>query len=77
MSASGSTYRIRPRLGSVFLLIAVTGRLGVATIRVVILANEMGEPPIADVQVSAVEGPNPVSSLSSGNFVLELDSMTE
>jgi len=37
----------------------------------VILTNELGGPPIANVQVSAVEGANPVSSLSNGTFVLE------
>src|SRR5688572_14484667 len=55
----------------VFLLLAVCVRLGAATIRGVILANELGGQPVANVQVSAVEGANPVSSRSNGTFVLE------
>jgi tetratricopeptide (TPR) repeat protein len=64
-------FRRRLRATLVFLLLAVSVRLGAATIRGVILANELGGPPIANVQVIAVEGANPVSSLSNGTFVLE------
>jgi cell division protein FtsB len=56
---------------SVLLLLAVSIRVGAATIRGLILANELGGPPVAHVQVSAVEGANAVSSLSNGTFVLE------
>ncbi len=54
-----------------FLSFAISVRVGATTMRGVILANELGGPPIANVQVSAVEGSNPVSSRSNGTFVLD------
>src|ERR1700686_3729291 len=56
---------------SVFLLLPISARLDAATVKGVILANEVGGPPVANVQVSAVGGANAVASLSDGTFVLE------
>jgi tetratricopeptide (TPR) repeat protein len=56
---------------SVFLLLPISARLDAATVKGVILANEVGGPPIANVQVSAVGGANAVASHSDGTFVLE------
>jgi tetratricopeptide (TPR) repeat protein len=51
------------------LLLAVFNSLAASTIKGVIL--EMGGSPIANVQVSALEGANPTSSLANGTFVLD------
>jgi tetratricopeptide (TPR) repeat protein len=74
--------RVRPdmRLNAalVGLLLAVSNPLAASsfkgvTLKGVILLNEAGGPPIANVQVSVIDGANAVSSLSNGTFVLEVD----
>jgi tetratricopeptide (TPR) repeat protein len=52
-------------------VLLVSHALSAATIKGVVLTNEMGGPPIANVEVSAVDGANPVRSLSNGAFTLE------
>jgi len=53
------------------LLLTVPNPLPASTVKGVVLKDQMGGEGVADVRVSAIEGANPVLSLSDGTFVLE------
>jgi ankyrin repeat protein len=42
-----------------------------STLRGLVIANELGGPPVPDVRVSAVEGANPTVTKTNGTFILE------
>lgn len=70
-STSRSELRMRPVTTLLLVLMMSPLRLEAATLRGLILANELGGTPIANVEVSAVEGANSVRSDTNGVFTLQ------
>jgi tetratricopeptide (TPR) repeat protein len=59
------------RAGLAALLLVTASQARAATLKGIIVLDEIGGPPVANVQISAVDGANPVASGANGTFTLD------